>query len=220
MEDKSEKKLIWVVFYGVSALGKTYFLKFFESICKDENVFCQIVSSDDSSKIAIDKAMAKNKAMTREEAFESTKKESIKIFEDAIDKAVKHLKNGNNVIVLDKVMNGGRFLQNINKTFKPCCATKLVALIPTHGEFHYTNHGVVPFSQGLIINVLYRILNREDHQTVSGTDSKKAFLAISFIKLYHGLSSLTEKKDEGHIDEFVEISFAPEFTEERENCIS
>jgi hypothetical protein len=219
MEDKSDKKLTWVVFYGLSALGKTYFLKLFQELCKEKGVKCQIVSSDDCSKAVVDKLMAENKSLTQEQAFDKTRKESVKLFEDRIDEAVKGMSNGKNIIVLDKVMNGGKFLQNINKTFQPCCATKMVAIVPEHGTFLYSYHGVVPFSQGLIINVLHRILNREEHQTVSGTDAKKAFLALSFVKLYNGVKSLTEKKDEGKIDEFVEVNFATSFTPEKEQTV-
>ena len=219
MEDKSEKKLIWVVFYGLSALGKTFFLKQFEALCAEEKIHCQIVSSDDCSKAVIDKLMAKNKNLTHDEAFDASRKETIKLFEDTIDGAVNKMEPGRNIIVLDKVMNGGKFLQNLNKTFRPSCSTRLLALIPQEGKFQYSYHGVVPFNQGLIINVLHRILSREEHQTVTGSDAKKAFLALSFVKLYNGNSSLTEKKEEGRIDDFVEISFAPPFTDDKEQTV-
>ena len=114
------------------------------------------------------------------------------------------MKNGKNIIVLDKVMNGGKFLQGLNKTFKPNCPSRLLAIIPKDSApFQYSYHGVVPFSQSLIINVCDRIISRDSHQTVSGSDSKKLFLALSFVKLYNGMKSLEEKKAEGSIDEFV-----------------
>ena len=101
-------------------------------------------------------------------------------------------------------MNGGKFLQGINKTFKPNCPTRLVAIIPKDsGLYQYSYHGVVPFSQSLIINVCDRIINRDTHQTVSGSDCKKLFLGLSFVKLYNGMKSLEEKKAEGSIDTFV-----------------
>lgn len=206
-----EKKLIWVVFYGLSALGKTFFLNHFLKSCEEKKVNCQIVSSDDCSKKIIDDLKAKDPSLSDDAAFEKSRKGAIKLFEDSIQKEVNSLKNGCNIIVLDKVMNGGRFLKNLDKTFNPKCSTKLVALIPECPEpFNYSPHGVVPFSESLIINVIFRILNREEHQTVSGSDEKKLSLGLSFVKLYNNLKSLTEKKDEGGIDQFFEISFHQE----------
>lgn len=211
MEGDQEKKLIWVVFYGVSALGKTYFLKNFSEVCDAEKVCCQIISSDDCAKEAMDEEIKKNPSLTQTEAFEKTKKLHIKVFEEHNHKAVENMKPGNNIIVLDKVMNGGKFLKDINKTFKPKCPTRLVALIPwSPHAFNYSHYGVVPMSEILVANVCQRILTRDTHQTVDGTDLKKLFLALSFVKLYNGLKSFEEKKEEGNIEQFYSISFHQE----------
>ena len=219
MESQGKSKLIWTVFYGLSALGKTYFLDSFKAECTSAGVKCVIVSSDDCSKIVMDKMMAKDSSLTQNQAFDKSRKEAGKLFEDTIAKAVRDMKSGNNIIVLDKVMNGGKFLKGLDSTFKPGCPTKLVALIPKTDKFQYSYHGVVPFSQSLIVNVLHRIINRADHQTVDGTDGKKAFLALSFVKLYNGMKSVTEKKQEGGIDEFFDISFSTDESPEKEKTI-
>lgn len=220
MEDQGGKsKLIWVVFYGLSALGKTYFLDSFKEECTKAGVNCSVVSSDDSSKTVMDRLMANDSKLTKNQAFEKGKKEAIKVFESSIADAVHDMKPGYNIIVLDKVMNGGKFLKGLDSTFKPGCPSKLVALIPKSHHFQYSYHGMVPFSQMLMVNVLHRILNRADHQTVEGSDGKKAFLALSFVKLYNGMKSVTEKQSEGGIDEFVELSFSPDDTADKEATI-
>lgn len=83
-----------------------------------------------------------------------------------------------------------------------------MALIPkSTPPFNYSNHGVVPFSGVLIANVLQRMLTRDSHQTVDGSGLKKLFLALSFVKLYNNIAHLSEKKEEGGIQKFFEISF-------------
>ena len=209
--ENSDRKLIWVVFYGLSALGKTHFLNEFAEECKHRGIHCQIVSSDDCSKKIIDGIKQKNPTISDDAAFEQSRKPAIKLFETTIEKSISSMKKGNNIIVLDKVMNGGKFLQTLNKTFNPGCSTKLVAIIPKSEEpFQYSNYSTVPFSLPLIINVCHRIVKRSDHQTVTGSDSKKLFLALSFVKLYNNMKHLSEKKEEGGIDEFVELSFHKE----------
>ena len=211
MEGDQEKKLIWVVFYGVSALGKTYFLKNFSEVCDAEKVCCQIISSDDCAKEAMDDEIKKNPLLTQTEAFEKTKKFHIKVFEEHIHKAVENMKPGNNIIVLDKVMNGGKFLKDINKTFKPKCPTRLVALIPwSPHAFNYSESGLVPFSDLLLINICYRILKRTHHQTVEGPDAKKLKIALSFVKLYDDLIHPSHKQGEEVVEKFYEIPFHEE----------
>ena len=214
MEGSLPKQLVWVVFYGLSALGKTYFLNLFKETSEANAVNIGIVSSDDCSLEVITKYKARNPGVSTSEAMKKCRKDTIKLFESKISKLVDQLKPGKNIIVLDKVMNGGKFLQDINKTFTVKCPTKLVAIIPwTPSAFQYSYHGMVPFSEPLILNVCHRILSRAEHQTVEGSASKKLWIGLSFVKLYNGLKSLTEKQAEGGIEQFVDISFHQESEE-------
>jgi len=210
-ETKSGKNLTWVVFYGLSALGKTHFLKTFFEICAAEQVHCQIVSSDDSSKAAMDAEMEKDPTLTRKSSYDKTRKESTIIFEKSIQKAVEELKDGYNIIVLDKVINSTEFLKNINSQFNVTCPTRLVALIPwSPHAFNYSESGLVPFSDLLLINICYRILKRTHHQTVEGPDAKKLKIALSFVKLYDDLIHPSHKQGEEVVEKFYEIPFHEE----------
>lgn|SRR3990167_1289176 len=211
MEGSEPKQLIWVVFYGLSALGKTYFLNLFKETCVAEGVNIAIVSSDDCSEKVIKAFKEKNPETKGEDILNKCRKDINKLFENTIAGHVGKMKPGRNIIVLDKVMNGGKFLQDINKTFLVKVPTKLVAIIPwTPSSFQYSFHGTVPFSESLILNVCHRIMVRDTHQTVEGSGSKKLWIALSFVKLYNGLKSLTEKQAEGGIEKFVDISFHQE----------
>ena len=109
------KKLVWVVFYGLSALGKSHWLSSVKEAMEKNSTLCQIVSSDDCSKKVMDSLMVSNPALSKSEAFEQSRKASIKLFEDSIRLAVGSLKDGNNVIVLDKVMNGASSCRHSTK---------------------------------------------------------------------------------------------------------
>ena len=207
MEDK---RLIWVVFYGLSALGKTHWLGSVEEAFKQNSIFCQVVSSDDCSKKIIDGLLAKNPALSRQQAFDQSRKQAAKLFEASVGKAVAALKSGNNVIVLDKVMNSDKFLAGINKCFGVSCTSRLVAVVPkSEGPFYFSK-SFVPFSFLLIANVCHRIVSRKTHQTIDGSDEKKLFLGLSFVKLYNNVKSFAEKQEAAGIDEFLEVSFHKE----------
>ena len=224
MEDKSEKKLIWLVFYALAAMGKNEFLGRLMEECKKADINCEIISSDVAQKKAADAVRARDPDMNFEEAKAESKQEAQEMFNQMAIQAVKNIKPGRNIIVIEKVSNGVGYLKNINKYNKVpfYVKTKLVAVIPKEeGCFEYHSESyVVPFSQGLIANSLYRSIERGDHVTMKGSNLKKIFIALSFVKSYDGLRSLKEKKkDVPNISNFLEISFIPPFSAEKEKLI-
>ena len=221
MEDKSEKKLIWVVFYALAAMGKNEFIGRLMEESLKEGINCAVISTDVSQKKAFDQLKLNDPEITFEEARHGSRQLAQKLFNDMVQDAVNKMKPGRNIIVIEKANNGASFLKNLNKYFHPPCRTKLVAIIPKdEGCFEYfSSSKVVPFSQGLIANSLFRSIDRGDHLTMKGSNLKKIFVALSFVKSYDGLRSLREKKKEVNNIEFFEVSFIPPFDEEKEKLI-
>jgi len=71
----------------------------------------------------------------------------------------------------------------------------MVGLYPwVESYFNFTDGSSVPFSASLILNICHRIINRESHETVSGEDTKKLFLALSFVLLYKNVNYIEKVK--------------------------
>ena len=211
-----------MVFYGLAAMGKNEFIGRFMEECLKEGINCAVISSDVSQKKAIDKEKERNPDIDHQEAMNNSRKMAMHFFNEMVKEAVDTMKSGRNIIIIEKANNSPAFLANLNKYFKPMCRTKLVAIIPKEEgvfEYHPGNKYVVPFSQGLIANSLYRSIQRGDHTTMQGNSLKKIFLSLSFIKMYDGLRSVKEKKKERIVDEFFEISFIPPFNSDKEKII-
>lgn len=185
-----------IVFYGLSCIGKTHFSEFFNKICTERGIQFYSVSSDESSRQAMDAYLKANPQHDEETAFTKSKKQGITIFNNNIKKVIKELESGPALLFLDKVMHGGRFLKGFKKSFPSSThEIRMIAVYPWTDSRFIVNKGFnVPFSASLILNVCHRMLNRDAHETVSGSIKKKLFLALSFVMLYKNIRSIEKLK--------------------------
>lgn len=205
-----KNEVIYIVFYGLSCIGKTYFFDIFQKHCIENSINSVVISSDECSDRATQEYQEKNPDATFDEAFEATRKRTNHIFEAEIKKFTKNINPGRSVILLDKVMNGKRFLSNIQKFFPtPDHEVKIIALYPEDFEqFEINNRTFVPFSASLILNLCNRSIKREEHLTVTGEDKKKIHLMLSFCLLYKNIKSIPAvKASDTHFHAFYPVSF-------------
>ena len=185
-----------IVFYGLSCIGKTHYSEIFKKICEERGIAFSTVSSDESSRQAMDAFLKKKPDATEDDAFSSTKKQAVNIFNKGIKAVVNTLKDGPALLFLDKVMHGGRFLGGFKKSFpSETHEIRMVAVYPwSDFRFKIAPNTSVPFNASLILNVAHRMVSREAHDTVSGSATKKIFLALSFVLLYKNVRNIEKIK--------------------------
>ena len=221
MEDKSEKVLIWGVFYSLAASGKAEFIERLTAESKLAGINCKMVSNDEAQAKVIDKIQKEDPSISNQEARNMSKGESVQMFNSMVKKAIKNMKPGRNIIIIEKTTNHANYLSSLNKLYRPNCRTMLVAFMPKEEGFftYHTSKYVVPFSQGQLANSLYRTINRGEHLTMIGSNLKKVFIALSFVKLYDGLQRIKEKEKEQVVDVFHEINFTVPFKPEMDQLV-
>lgn len=208
-----QNEVTFVIFFGIVALGKSYFLKCFDQLCAERKINLRILSSDQCSKVVIDQLKAETPGLPSQEYFDKSRPGALKLWGDVIKEACEDLKPGYNMIVLDKVVNPKKFLHQFYKK-NPCegYKKKMIAVVPEDtGFFRISHRSTVPFSASMILNVCHRILFRDNHETIFGNPGHRIFLALSFILLYKNTKDILKaKQDEGPIDRFYRVSFHQE----------
>lgn len=214
----SKNEIFYIVFYGLSCIGKTYFFDYFQKKCLENSINSIIVSSDECADRAIKIYQEKNPDASYDEAFQKTRKLTNKIFDEEILNFTKNLNPGKTMILLDKVMHGKRFLSSIQKNFPtPTHEVKIFALYPQdYEQFKISQRLSIPFSASLILNLCHRTISREDHLTVSGTEIDKIHLTLSFCLLYRNIQNMENaKRRDATFESFHEVSFHPFVEEEK-----
>lgn len=197
---------------------KVIFLQYFQKKCVENSINSVIVSSDECAERAVKIYQEQNPEAGYDEAFEKTRKLTNKLFDEEIKTFTDNLNPGKNIVLLDKVMHGKRFLSSIQKFFPtPNHRVRIFALHPLDYEhFNITDKVSIPFSASLILNLCYRTISRGEHLTVTGDDKKKIFLTLSFSLLYKNIRDLEKAKaGECNFAAFYPVSFH-KFTEEKE----
>ena len=153
----------------------------------------------------------KNQNLNFEKALDLSKNKTRTRFVSEVTEAAKHLDAPKNIIILDKVTNSPKDLEQFKKKF-PRFGTKFIAIVPKDSEtFEIDEQTMVPFSATMILNLCYRALVRKNHtfqNTNDSSQSKKLLIILSFFKLYENISNVEKAKSrEFDFDEFVKVPF-------------
>jgi len=216
-QQKKDNYVLVIAFYALSSIGKTHFIELLMNQAEKSGINSFVVSSDECSKIQLQKlrSIKANQNLSEEVMFKKCKSGSKKLFFDQIFACIGKLKPGNNILILDKVMNSGVDINIIADSIPMEYAYEFAAIFPktTNIGFKYGSKKV-PFSASLITNICFRSLNRKEHPVIIGTDERKLLITLSFVKLYENIKDMRrDKGKEAEYEYMFDVPFTPEVPE-------
>lgn len=209
-----EDKLIILVFYGVACLGKTTFTKMIKSYCKTHNIRINCISRDQIATPIIGKYKEDNPNVTdKEKIWFDNCGEITALFHEEILELIKSTKKGSNLLVIDDGRIDPNLLKSIsNSQLLPSHDVEIIAVYPKNSEkFEISEGRFVPFSKILMLNLCYRSLMREAHETMNYKDDKTLQIVLSFTMLYEGTEDfVTNFKNEATYSRMIQVPFITE----------
>lgn len=170
-----------------------------------------MVSSDKCTKEAIDRFYMKkrNKDLPLQKAIQASKGAAKAYYKEDITRAIKRLRRGKNLIILDKNDDSPFAINKLYNMPPKRYGVRTIAVVPDdNSNFKFSGQRIVPYSASLILNVCDRVLNRKDHQTLNGSPESKLMVTLSFVLLNEGVKDITEKKrEEVDLDGVVRVPF-------------
>ena len=183
-----EGKIYFFICYALVCGGKsTFFGQILSQTSKDENknkYNVKVVSSDEIRAGLSHKMQKENPEMTFKQCFDKTGKQTAKVFDKEIQKAIDSKKEDKiNIILVDK-----NYPQGIDKFLKLFCKDKssqfFFIFIPKIKKPLEIEHLRFPFSLNYFIQCYLRLKNRHGHEVLNGEDEQSKFVYISFLKLF------------------------------------
>jgi len=214
MEHSQNPEIIFVVFYGLSNLGKTTLLTLIEKEAPVD-IISHIVSADLCLENVIRKWISINPEKHKvEDGYSKCKKTANELFDATLKKTILRATSGRHLIILDKVINP-KYVKSMSNEYNipKSTKTRYIAICPlcseNKGRFYFTNTKFIPFSVGLILNICHRMITRENHPTMKIKDSSERLSAVlSFPLLYTGVKDIkSEFSKHANFDKFIEVPF-------------
>ena len=183
-----EGKIYFFICYALVCGGKsTFFGQILSQTSKDENknkYNVKVVSSDEIRAGLSHKMQKENPEMTFKQCFDKTGKQTAKVFDKEIQKAIDSKKEDKiNIILVDK-----NYPQGIDKFLKLFCKDKssqfFFVFIPKIKKPLEIEHLRFPFSLNYFIQCYLRLKNRHGHEVLNGEDEQSKLVYISFLKLF------------------------------------
>ena len=183
-----EGKIYFFICYALVCGGKsTFFEQVLSQTSTDENkdkYNIKMVSSDIIRADLSHKMQKKNPEMTFKQCFDKVGKETAKVFDKEIKKAIESKDDKKiNIILVDK-----NYPQGIDKFLKNFCKDKtsqfFVVFIPNITKPLSVSNLWFPFSLNYFIQCYLRLKNRHGHEVLNGEDEQSKLVYISFLKLF------------------------------------
>lgn len=207
----AETTVTYITFIGIPGLGKSYLSKYIisENIL-GEDVHIQGVKSDSVWKSIIDRY---SNNMAKNDIFKRKGRQYNKKIKGLVEKMCSNLKPGKNVLVIDKCNNGDRTQNDFKTQFTAnfnlkVSKVKTIVIVPKtsqplkHGRFCYAA------SISLIMNCMLRVIEREEHQTLSGPDDERILLILNFLTSFGNKDSFADiAKNKCGYDCIIEAEF-------------
>lgn len=209
VEEKTNEVVV-IAFYGTSCMGKSELVTFIKEKADEDGTFVQDISKDTVARPMMDAYYKEHPEMPFEDVYMTIYNEVVQKFTDDSFRALRSLKPGKNIVFLDDAWANEKLLQRIaTEDITPGYNKKIICVYPKVSEkFNYSN---LPFSLQFIVNLLYRVVVRKEHQTLVYDDVKKIQIVLSFLKLYSNIRNIPEKfKEELPIDAFYSLEFHQE----------
>lgn len=217
MESLENNEIIFMIFYGLTCLGKTHMSAKIEKLCQDSGIHFSKVTSDKCYQTTMNELAQEHPDWDHQKLYEKSRKKAQILFETTLMDLVKQAQPGKNFIFLDKVRHSDKFLKKMKKKYKKQgFRSKIVAVYPECESFTQfgTKKKNVPFSLSLILNICDRIIKRKNHETVTGDPVSKVFIAMSFVLLYKNVKSIPAvKKNDADFYSFFGMPFVEDVDE-------
>ena len=205
MESKSQlisqttNELLIIVFFGGIGMGKTTFTNFLKSKPGIKEINFLSVSSDIIAKEAMQNYKNQNPGdYSTEVLFIKALGLTQRMFEERIDILLKNeLKEGKNIFVIDHARLEDHILAKIDKEdLIPGFSSNIIGIssddpaeIILKIDTNNKKEKIYPFSYQMLLNKLWRIYKRKNHETIVYSHQKNFHLIFSFIKIYEGMKS-------------------------------
>ena len=172
-----------------------------------------MVSSDEIRADLSHKMQKENPEMTFKQCFDKTGKQTAKVFDKEIQKAINSKKDDKiNIILVDK-----NYPQGIDRFLKSFCKDKssqfFIIFIPKIKKPLEIEHLHFPFSLNYFIQCYLRLKNRHGHEVLNGEDEQSKLVYISFLKLFQNFDFYKKISSEQNFSSNVfiqEIDFTDE----------
>lgn len=219
--DGKDNKLIIVVFYGVSCLGKTTFTRMIREHCGKNRITMKCTSIDIVATPVIKKYKEEHPEVTdREKIWFDNCQEITALFHQRILELVKSSAKGRNLLVIDEARIDANLLKKISTPgLIESHSVEVIALYPKNSEkFEFSSNRFIPFSSTLMLNLCHRSLNRDGHETMNYSDAKTLQIVLSFTLLYEGTQDfVTSFKKEARYSRMIEVPFLSDASQQLKN---
>lgn len=208
--DEQENQVTILAFYGTSCMGKSELVSFIREKAGQSGTMVADISKDSVARPLMDAYHPNHPDVPYEDIYMTIYGDIVQKFTDDTFRALRNLKTGKNIVILDDAWANEKLLEQIaSDDVAPGYKKKIVCVYPKVSEkLSYSN---LPFSLQFIVNLLYRVVERKTHETMVYEDVKKIQIVISFLKLYSNIKNIPDKfKLELPIDEFYSLEFHQE----------
>lgn len=207
---EKSNELIVLVFYGTSCMGKTELVRFIKEKSKDDGIWIQDVSKDVIARPMIDAYHKEHPEVLYENIYMGIFEQVAKVYWEQTFRALDKLKPGKNIVVLDDPWADSKL---VHKILENSAATgykkRVICAYPKIAEKRLFMD--LPFSLQFIVNLVYRVMERKEHQTMIYDDVKKVQIVLSFLRMYAGIKDIPTKfAEELPAHEYASLEFHQE----------
>jgi hypothetical protein len=217
-----------VLYFGPPALGKSYFADYINVEAKKHNVVMSIVSIDQVSLPIIEAAKKAHPEKKMWELYAEKMSLINSSFEEEVRKTLDDVKDPLNLVIVDAVKINDKFFEEltirVNKDLDPAHHNDSVEHDKKHHNLHIKHHLTViypkiaheqkipgyPFSAQLLMNLCYRALKREGHETLTSenySDEEKIRVVLNLTNKYKNMSCIKTAFHRAGNVKFVEVEF-------------
>lgn len=213
--EECDNQVIVLVFYGTSCMGKTELVRLLREMSVVDSILVQDVSKDTIARPLMDAYSKEHPEILYEDIYMTILSQITKQFAEDAFRALSHLKPGKNIVVLDDAWADSKLIEKISETtIAPGYEKKVICVYPKVSEKRM--YSDMPFSLQLIVNLIYRVMGRKEHETMIYEDVKKVQIVISFLRLYSNVVDIPSRFKE----ELPAFAFTPlEFHQEEDSTL-
>lgn len=209
-DEEIQGEVIVLAFYGTSCMGKSELVRFIRDRSSQDSVHVQDISKDVVAKPLMDAYHASHPEMLYENVYMTIFGQVVEAYWSEAFRALNNLKPGKNIVVLDDAWADSKLVQKIlDEGVSPGYAKKIICIHPKISEKR--TYMDLPFSLQFIVNLIYRVMGRKEHETMVYEDVKKIQIVLSFLKLYSGIQDIPNKfGEELPADAYTSLEFHQE----------
>ena len=185
------KRVLVIIPMGIPGMGKTYLVQRLEAETQSLGCSFHIVSSDKVRRSLMEDYMERTHSRDLNKAFESTAKKAKTVFFDRVREGLRSNKPVH-VLFIDKNHPPNAVSPTLKEleSMRPKGVSKLelVALVPECSQKFRINrgngHSEYELSLSFLVQCLKRTIEREDHETLVGSEAKKGGVVMMMYAMY------------------------------------